>query len=248
MNKITVTILTKNSSTYIKECLESLVKFDEIIVLDNGSIDDTMDVAKTFRNVKIYENEFIGFGALKNLAVSKATNDWIFSVDSDEIISAKLVEEILNLPLASNTVYSILRDNYYNKKLVKCCSWNNDWVNRLFNKNTTQFNQKKVHESLILTDSIKLKKLQNRFQHYSYSGVEELVFKMHKYSTLYAQEHKGIKSSSPAKAFGRALFSFIKNYFFQKGFLCGHEGFLISITNANGVFYKYMKLYEMNKK
>ena len=84
-NKISVTILTKNSSKYIKECLHSLQQFDEIIIMDNGSTDNTMDIASSFPNVKIYENEFIGFGPLKNLAVSKTNNDWILSVDSDEV-------------------------------------------------------------------------------------------------------------------------------------------------------------------
>lgn len=247
MNKITVTILTKNSQKYIKECLESLVKFDEIILLDNGSIDDTMDMAKTFKNVKIYENEFIGFGALKNLAVSKARNNWILSIDSDEIFSSELVDEILNLDLDKQKVYSILRDNYYNKKLVKCCGWNNDWVNRLFNKKVSAFNDKQVHESLILNDSIKLEKLQNRFKHYSFDNASQLLAKMDRYSTLYAKEHKNSKSSSPTKALVRSIFSFIKNYFFQKGFMCGYEGLIISISNANGVFYKYIKLYELNK-
>ncbi|MCK5110275.1 MAG: glycosyltransferase family 2 protein [Arcobacteraceae bacterium] len=247
-NKISVTILTKDSTKYIKECLEALVRFDEVIILDNGSTDDTMEKAKNFKNVKIYENEFIGFGALKNLVISKAANSWIFSVDSDEIISTELVEEILTLDLDNTKVYSILRDNYYNKKLVKCCGWDNDFVNRLFNKNTTKFNEKQVHESLILNDNIKLEKLKNSFKHYSFDEASQLLHKMDKYSTLYASEHKGIKSSSPAKALFRSMFSFIKNYFFQKGFLCGYEGLIISISNANGVFYKYIKLYEENKK
>ncbi len=244
-NKITVTILTKNSK-YIKECLDALVKFDEVIILDNGSTDETMNIAKAFENVKIHENEFIGFGPLKNLAISKASNDWILSVDSDEIFSSELVEEILTLNLDNTKVYSILRDNYYNGKLIKCCGWGGDFVNRLFNKNTTKFNEKKVHESLVLKN-IEVKKLKNNFKHYSFDNASQLLSKMDKYSTLYAQEHKGNKKSSPLKAFSRALFSFMKNYFFQKGFLCGYEGLIISISNANGVFYKYIKLYEENK-
>ena len=158
-NKISVTILTKNSSKYIKECLQALEKFNEVIVLDNGSTDETMKIAKTFKNVKIYENEFIGFGPLKNLAILYTTNDWVLSVDSDEIFSSELVDEIISLDLEDQKVYSILRDNYYNGKLIQCCGWNDDWVNRLFNKNSTKFNEKKVHESIVL-DNFQLEKLQ----------------------------------------------------------------------------------------
>jgi len=246
-NKISVTILTKNSSKYIKECLESLEKFDEVIILDNGSSDDTMQIASSFSNVTICENDFIGFGPLKNLALSKTTNDWVLSVDSDEIFSEELVDEILNKDLDETKVYSILRDNYYNGKLLKCCGWDNDRVNRLFNKKTTKFNEKQVHESLILKN-VDVVRLVNSFKHYSFDNASQLLSKMDHYSTLYAQEHKGIKKSSPAKALGRAIFSFVKNYFFQKGFLYGYEGLLIAISNANGVFYKYIKLYEENKR
>ena len=245
-NKISVTILTKNSSKYIKECLEALKSFDEIIILDNGSTDNTIDIASSFSNVKIYKNKFIGFGPLKNLAISYTSNDWILSVDSDEILSFELVDEILNKQLDSKKVYSILRDNYYNGKLIKCCGWGNDFVNRLFNKQTTQFNNKEVHESLIL-DNVSVEKLQNSFKHYSFNNISELLDKMNRYSSLYAKEHKGKKSSSLLKAFFRALFAFFKNYFLQKGIFCGYEGLVISVSNANGVFYKYLKLYEENR-
>lgn len=245
-NSISVTILTKNSEKYLHECLSALVLFDEIIILDNGSTDDTLNIAKSFHNVKLYEHTFIGFGALKNLALTYTSNDWILCVDSDEILDEALVKEVLNVHLEVNTIYSLLRKNYYNKKLMPCCGWENDYVNRLFNKTFTKFNEKHVHESLITTHA-KLKKLKNTFKHYSFSSAEELVAKMQHYSTLYANEHKHHKTASPFKAFFRALFTFIKNYFFQKGFLYGYEGFVISISNANGTFYKYIKLYEANK-
>ncbi len=247
-NKISVTILTKNSKQYIKECLEALKMFDEVIVLDNGSTDETIKIAKTFANVKVFEHQFIGFGPLKQLAVSYATNDWILSVDSDEIFEQKLVDEILQLKLDKNRVYSILRDNYYNKKLVKACGWANDYVERLFNKNSTNFNDKQVHEGLEITKDIEVKKLQHSFKHYSFDNASQLLNKLNHYSTLYAEQHKGKKKSSPTKAFLSGLFAFFKNYILQKGFLYGYEGLIISISNANGAFYKYMKLYEANKR
>ena len=247
VDKISVTILTKNSSLYMNECLSALSKFDEIIILDNGSTDDTIEIARSYANVKVHEHEFIGFGPLKNLAISYTSIEWVFSVDSDEIISNDLVTEIQKLILDKNSIYSISRDNYYNGKLIQACGWQNDFVHRLFNKTVTQFNDKLVHESLIINNNIKMTKLKNNMKHYTFNNVSELVDKMQKYSTLWANENKNKKKSSPSKAFFRAMFSFVKNYFFQKGFLYGYEGLVISISNANGVFYKYMKLYEVNK-
>ncbi len=244
--KISVTILTKNSQKYIKECLESLRDFDEIIVLDNGSSDETIEIAKSFENVKLIEHKFIGFGALKNLAIEKAKNEWILSIDSDEILSSKLLESIKNLELKDkNIVYEISRLNHYKKKPIKCCGWYPDRVLRLFNRKYTKFSDVLVHESLIKKDDTQVEKLNGFLLHYPFENATELIEKMQRYSTLYAKESK--KKSTPTKAFFRATFAFFKNYILQRGFLCGYEGLLISISNANGVFYKYIKLYEKGK-
>lgn len=243
---ISVIMLTKNSSLHLRKVLQALEDFDEVVILDNGSSDDTIDIAKTFDNVILFKHDFIGFGPLKNLTISKAKNDWIFSVDSDEIISLELVNEISNMSLDDNTIYAISRDNYYNEKIIKCCGWENDFVNRIFNKNHTKFNNKIVHESLI-TKNLSIKKMKHGIKHYSFKSIEELVSKMQHYSTLYAKEKKGTKKSSISKAVSRSLFAFIKSYIIKKGFLYGYEGLVISVSNANGVFYKYMKLLEKNK-
>lgn len=246
-NKISVVMLTKNSSQYLSEVLGQLKSFDEVIILDNGSTDDTIEIAKRFQNIIVHEHTFIGFGPLKQLAVSFAKNEWVLSIDSDEILEDRLIAEISSISLDPNTVYAIKRDNYYQKKLIRCCGWQNDYVLRLFNKTKVYFNNKQVHESL-MTDHVNIEKLNNVMRHYSFKNVEELLSKMQHYSTLYAKENSAIKTSSAGKAFFRAIFSFFKNYILQKGFLYGYEGLIISVSNANGVFYKYIKLMEENQK
>lgn len=245
LDKITVTILTKNSEKYLYKCLDSLSGFNEIIILDNGSTDGTLNIAKKFKNVKIFENDFIGFGPLKNLAITYSKNDWILSLDSDEILTQNLKNEINNYLFDKKCIYSLHRNNFYKNKLIKACGWDNDYVNRIFNRTSTTFNNKQVHESLELKD-LKIIKLSNTIEHYSFSSISELILKMQMYSSLWAKENRNKKKSSPLKAISRGVFSFVKNYFFQKGFLYGYEGLVISISNANGVFYKYIKLYEEN--
>ena len=244
---ITVTILTKNSTKHLEECLQALQRFDEVVILDNGSTDNTMEIARTFQNVNIYENAFTGFGPLKILATEYSSNDWVLSLDSDEILSKELADEILTLNLEKDTVYSIQRDNYYNRKKITCCGWSNDWVNRLFNRRETGFNTNLVHESVVLNRSIQVKKLHNTLKHYTFDDASHLIKKMDHYSTLWASDRKGKKKSSPMNAFFRGLFTFFKSYILQKGFLAGSNGLVISVSNANGTFYKYMKLYEQNK-
>ncbi|HOL65523.1 MAG TPA: glycosyltransferase family 2 protein [Accumulibacter sp.] len=245
LHSISVTILTRNSEKYLPRCLDALTGFDEVIVLDNGSTDSTLRLVTGYANVRLIEHPFIGFGPLKNLAVSSARNEWILSVDSDEIVTAKLLDELRTLDLADErAVYSIARDNYYNGRLVRCCGWRPDRVMRLFCRRHTRFNDLRVHESLLVKPDTRLRQLRGTLQHFPYASAAELIDKMQKYSTLYAEQNS--KRSSPAKAFFRAAFAFIRNYIFQKGFLCGYEGLLISVSNAVGVFYKYIKLYEKN--
>jgi len=243
LDQITVTILTKNSQKYLSRCLDALKAFDEVLILDNGSEDETLNIAGKYENVTILEHPFIGFGPMKNIAVEKARNDWIFSVDSDEVASEELISSIRQVdPALTGRIYAVSRLNHYNGKPIHCCGWYPDTVLRLFNRTHTQFNEAMVHESLILKPETEKMALSGELKHYPFDNVASLIAKMQSYSTLYAQQSN--KASSPSKAFWRAVFAFFKNYFLQKGFLCGYEGLVISVSNANGVFYKYMKLYE----
>ncbi|HFU77865.1 MAG TPA: glycosyltransferase [Epsilonproteobacteria bacterium] len=244
---ISVVMLTKNSSRYLEEVLTALKDFDEVVIVDNGSTDKTIHIVKQFENVNLYEHPFIGFGPLKQYAVSLAKNDWILSLDSDELLTPELVSEILALDMQKDRVYAVKRDNYYGDKHIRCCGWENDYVLRMFNKTVTNFDDKQVHEKL-LVGNLDIVQLRNTMKHYAYDSAEALLAKMQHYSSLYAKEHVGFKQSSVSKAYGRALFAFLKNYILQKGFLCGYEGLLISLSNANGVFYKYVKLLEESKK
>ena len=140
-------MLTRNSAAYLGECLGALEAFAEVVIVDNGSTDDTLAIASGFSNVTLYEHPFIGFGPLKNIAVDKASNDWILSVDSDEIVTPELADEILGLNLNFSTIYAMRRDNYYHRRLIRGCGWQNDQVQRLFYRKSTRYDEKAVHGS-----------------------------------------------------------------------------------------------------
>lgn len=247
VDKISVTILTKNSQRYLVRCLNALTQFNEVLIVDNGSSDATLDIATGYPNVRILEHEFTGFGPLKNFAIKEAKNDWIFSVDSDEIVTPELISSIKKLDVKNReNIFIVKRLNHYRQKPIKCCGWFPDEVMRLFNRKFTSFNDAMVHESLIVPDKAEIVKLEGKLLHYPFDSIESLIAKMQSYSTLYAKGSD--KPSSPTKAFFRATFAFFRNYLLQRGFLCGYEGLLISVSNATGVFYKYMKLYEKQHK
>ncbi len=248
MEKISVTILTKNSEKYLFEVLNSLISFDEVIILDNGSTDKTIEILKEFSNTKLFVSEFIGFGNLKNLASTYATNEWILSIDSDEVVSKELANEILNLELKKDTIYSIKRLNHYNKKPIKCCGWYPDRVKRLYNKSSTKFNSLKVHESLI-SEGFKNITLQNDLIHYTTDGIEQMLSKMALYSSYGAEniisKNCKISSFTPILHF---ISAFLKNYFLKKGIFYGRVGFNISLLNSLGSFFKYAKAYELQNR
>lgn len=245
-NKISITILTKNSCKYLYEVLTALKAFDEVLIYDTGSTDGTLQIARQFPNISIHEGKLDGFGPTHNLASALARNDWILSVDSDEIVTPEMSKALSELHLERGSVYSFPRDNYFNGKHIKWCGWYPDRQRRLYNRLDTAFSDAQVHESILL-DGVKEVPLSVSFMHYSYATISDFLAKMQSYSDLFAKQNQGKKSSSVFKAISHGFFTFFKCYFIKRGFLGGREGFIISAYNGHTAFYKYLKLAEANK-
>ncbi|NGX61995.1 MAG: hypothetical protein K940chlam9_01488 [Chlamydiae bacterium] len=242
---IAVTILVKNGERKLREVLSSLANFKEVLLYDTGSTDQTLEIGKSFSNVTIVERLFTGFGPDHNKAASLAKHDWILSLDSDEVLSVALAEEILSLSLDPTCVYSLPFENYYRGKKIRYCGWYPERHVRLYNKKTTQFDNAYLHER-IQTGNLKEVALKKPLYHYSYDSISDFLVKMERYSSLFAQQYKGKRQASPWTAWIHGMGAFCKSYFLKKGFLGGYEGFLISSYNAHTAFYKYLKLYEAN--
>lgn len=240
---ISVCILTKNAAATLKATLESVRSFEEVILLDNGSTDETLQIAKSFPNVQIHTSPFIGFGPLRNKAALIARNDWILSLDSDEILSEALIEELNKIELKPENAYFFPRHNYYNKKRIKGCGWDPERIARLYNRKTAKFSLSQVHEKL---ESEHFFHLRSPILHTPYRSTADFLAKMQHYSTLFAEQYRGKRRSSFAIALAHGLFAFFRSYILKRGLFCGREGFLISLYNANTSFYKYLKLAELN--
>lgn len=244
---ITVIILTKNSQETIEDTLFSVRCFPEVLVYDTGSTDTTLDIAKQFPNVKIIQSEFIGFGHTRNKAAKSATHDWILALDSDEVLSSKLSQEILNTSLNSNFVYQIDRHNFFNGKWIKSCGgWYPDPVIRLYHRKKTQFTDSMVHEK-VSSQKMQIYSLSYPIFHTPYRNIHDFLKKMQVYSDLFAIQKKDAKPASLAQAIFHAFFAFFKSYFLKKGLKQGVEGFIISAYNGHTAFYKYLKLREAQK-
>ena len=246
ITNISCVIIAKDAQSTIRDVLNSLKKFEDVVLYSNNSTDKTDEIAKEYDNVNLIQGKFIGFGPTKNKAASFAKNDWILSLDADEVLSDEFIQNLSTLKPQENSVYTILRSNYYKTKQIKHC-WGNDVITRLYNRTNTSFTNKHVHEKIIDTD-LTIKELLGRVKHYPYNTISDFIVKLDRYSTIYAEDNAGKKSSSPLKAITNALFSFIKTYIFKRGFLDGYAGLVIAFSHMATNFYKYIKLYEKNLK
>lgn len=239
---ISVTVLTKNNQKTLRKTLESLKNFDEVIILDSGSTDDTLKIAKSYPNVSIHTSPFLGFGPMHNYATKLAKHDWILSIDSDEVVTPELFEEIQSLTLDKKAVYSINRHNFFNGKRIKWCGgWYPDRVKRLYHRTSTRFSSDLVHE-YIVTENLKEKPLTSPIQHTPYKEAGDFLEKMHLYTGLFAKQNTQRAGSLPQAIF-HSWYAFIKSYIFKRGFLGGKEGYIISIYNAHTAFYKYLRTF-----
>jgi len=247
MNKLSVTIITKNEEKNIKRCLKSVKWADEIIVVDSGSKDNTVKVCHDF-GCRVIETDWRGFGKTKKYAVEQAKYDWIFSIDADEVVTDNLKNKIISiLEDPAKKGYKIKRSSFYLGKKIKHCGWNRDYPLRLFNRQYGNFNEKIVHESVEINGDVG--RIESELLHYTYPTIESHIERLARYSVLSAkQKYKKGKKVTITGAMTRGVIKFVKMYFFQLGFLDGKYGFLLSLNSSYGVFIKYLKLWEMNQK
>jgi glycosyltransferase involved in cell wall biosynthesis len=245
---ISIIILAKNNEKTLQKTLESTLGFEEVILVDTGSTDLSLQIARKFPHVKIFSKEFTeGFGTLRNEAASLASSDWVLMLDSDEVLSPELSQEIRDLSLDPTCVYSLVFINYYNEKPVNFSGWQKERHTRLYNRKFVKYDDSLVHEGLILEEKNTVS-LKNHLYHYSYFSTEDFLRKMQIYSSLFAKQNQHKKKSSLSIAIIHSLASFIKSYLIKGGIFGGKDGFIISIYIANTTLYKYLKLEEENKK
>lgn len=245
---LSICINVKNGERYLRRTLLSVSRFEDVVLLDNYSTDNTVTIAKEFPNVRVYDAPFEGMGKARNLIASYAKYDWVLFVDCDEVLDSSLVEILLNYKFDRGFIYSIYRRNYYDGKLIESSSWGNDWIKRLYNRNDTRFAENQVHDNFI--DNLSNIRIKGGFMiHFPYEKISQLIDKMQFYSTLYAEQHYGRKKPKLWTIPFRAFFMFIKCYIIKGGIKDGYEGLIISVYNSVGVWSKYIKLYEKyNKK
>lgn len=237
-------IITQNEEKNIQEVLKCFDFCDEIIVVDSFSTDKTVEIAKTFANVKIIQHKFEDFTKQRNLALDAAKNDWVLFLDGDERITPELRKEIieeLNNPTKKDAYY-FYRKFFFADKPINFSGTQSDKNFRLFRRSKARYTAgKKVHETLEVNGNIGI--LKNKLLHYSVTDYESYREKMIHYGVL-----KGKELAAKGKKFNvliqylKTIFKFFKAYIMRLGVLDGKEGYQLSYLQSLSVFETYESL------
>lgn len=238
---LTVIVITKNEELNIRCCLESVSFADEIIVLDSGSTDNTVAIAKEF-TPHVYLTDWQGYGVQKQRALAKATGDWVLNLDADESVSCELQEEIKKA-IESNTAdaYRIPIQMYFYQSLLKYSSSPKRHI-RLFKRSLAEYSADIVHEKIIIAPGSRVSRLKQAIRHHSFQDVSHFLYKMNKYSSYSAKTRIASNNKiSFIKIVLSTIWMFGRCYILQRGFLDGKPGFLFAVFNAQGTFYRGIK-------
>jgi len=243
--EISVIIITKNEADNIRACLESVAWADEIIVVDSGSSDATVEICQEL-GVQVHELDWPGFGIQKNRALSYATHEWVFSLDADERVTPELRSQLINaIKEESEDGFYVPRLSQFCGRSIRHSGWYPDYVLRLFKRTKGRFSDDMVHERVILEGTAG--RLTSPLMHYSYLNQADVRRKTEQYARAGAmQMFKTGKSASLADAPLRAGWAFVRTYLLRLGFLDGIAGFNIALMNARTTYLKYIHLKALN--
>lgn len=245
MGTLSVILITKNEAANIRACLESVAWADERIVVDSGSSDDTVAIARSM-GAQVYEHDWPGFGPQKNRALGYATGDWVFSIDADERVTPELRAELEQAMREGGA------EGCYCPRLSQFCGsfvhhggWYPDYVLRLFKRGKGRFSDSLVHESVQLQG--RSAKLKSPLLHYSYLDRADVERKVAHYSDAAAQQmHAAGKRTSLLRAALSAGWAFVRTWVIRLGMLDGRAGWGIAMMNARTTWLKYRKLAALN--
>ncbi|KTC85429.1 MULTISPECIES: glycosyltransferase family 2 protein [Legionella] len=238
---LSVIIIAKNEEANIRRCLASVQWADEIIVLDSGSSDNTIAIAKEYTN-KVYSTDWQGYGIQKQRALSLATENWVLNLDADETVDDQLKAAIVKaitsddadayrIPICMNFYGFPLRFSSSPKRHV-----------RLFKRAGARYSSDIVHEKIVLPHGVRISRIKKAIMHHSFQDVSHAIYKINRYSS-YSAKIKIEKNKKPsfAKTLLGTCWMFFRCYFLQRGFLDGKAGFLLAVFNAQGTFYRGIK-------
>lgn len=242
--KVSVAIITRDAAADLDRCLGALGFADEIVVLDQGSTDDTAAVCVR-HGAALHQGRWEGFGRTKQRAVALCRNRWVLSIDTDEVVTPELAAAITALPDApAEAAFTINRLSRFLGRWIRHSGWHPEHVVRLFDRERAGFDDKTVHEAVQARGPVG--RLPGLVHHYTYESMEQYIDKINRYTTLAAAElHAAGRRSTPLGAALRAQAAFWRKWVLQRGVLDGGPGLVLSLASAFTVLAKYVKLWRL---
>jgi len=243
--EISAILITQNEAHNLRDCLTSVSWVDEIIIVDAGSADGTLDIAREYTE-KIYQNPWPGFAAQKQFGLDRATKPWALSIDADERVTPELRNEIVAL-LSSSEIphsgYAIPRLSTFLGKFIYHCGWYPGYQLRLFRREVTRLSPARVHEGFLVDGSVD--NLKNHFLHYTHPTLAESLKRLNRYSSLEAADRVARKRVHWWDMIAHPVAAFFNKYIGLRGYKDGMHGFLLSAVTAMVKMALYMKIWEM---
>ncbi|WP_235296747.1 glycosyltransferase family 2 protein [Portibacter marinus] len=247
-NNISVVVITHNEENQIAGCISSCKVFSEdVIVVDSGSIDRTTEIAQNL-GAKCFTKPWEGYGAARNFGADMTTYDWILSIDADERPDDEMSRSLCEIQLNQQHIYGFRRINHIGSVAIKHGDWNPDIKFRLYHRETTRWNNQKVHENLHIEKWQTRTILPGHIMHYSYADVESLQKRLDHYARLGAAEMYSQKQKAGLISKLKPWFKYFRSYYLKGGFKDGKLGHQIAKANAEALRRKYAYLSEIKEK
>ncbi|MFG6668116.1 glycosyltransferase family 2 protein [Halomonas sp. HNIBRBA4712] len=245
---ISAVLIVKNEAHHLRACLETLTFADEIVVLDAGSSDETLMIAREFTDNVSVNADWQGFGVQRQRAEALAHGEWILMIDADERVTDELRQSILAAVERRPAVYRLARLSWCFGRFIRHSGWYPDRVERLYPRGRASYNAALVHEKLVVPDTLETLPLEGDLLHYTYRDVRHYLEKSAHYADAWAEQRAARgKTASIGQGVVHALGCFLKMYVLKAGFRDGGQGLLLAILSAHSTFNKYAALWVRGK-
>jgi glycosyltransferase involved in cell wall biosynthesis len=244
---LSVAIITLNEAAHLAAAIASVAWADEIVVVDSGSTDGTVDIARQLAT-RVEVRDWPGYAVQKNYAASLARHDWILSLDADERVSPALAASLgawrTRAPVAAG--YRVARTSWYLDTWIRTTDWYPDYQLRLYDRRAGSWQPVRVHESVRVTGEPAV--LSGEIEHYPYANVSDHLQRMDRYTALAALDLRDRgRTAGPLQLLVHPPAAFVRNYILRRGLLQGRAGLAVSLLNSYYVLLKYVKLLEIER-
>ncbi|MCR9192702.1 MAG: glycosyltransferase family 2 protein [Gammaproteobacteria bacterium] len=238
---LSVIIIAKNEAHHLRNCLDSVTWADEIIVLDSGSEDHTVAIAREY-TPKVFETDWQGFGVQKQRALAHVTGDWVLNLDADECVDPELKQQIISAMNANEAdAYRIPIQMWFYGKPLRFSSSPQHHI-RLFKRAGAKYSEDYVHEKIQLPTTAKIGRIRRSIVHHCLRDMTHAIDKLNLYATYSAEiRNQNKRRPSLLKTMGSSAWMFIRCYVLQGGFLDGKPGFVIALYRSHGSWYRGIK-------